>query len=283
MVARRLIAAVPRLIPALALLLSAVHVSAQYPRPALTKGVDIKQKLGSPVPLDLVFTDESGQTVPLRTYFGEKPVVFSLVYYKCPSLCPMSLRETVLGLKRVPLQAGLDYNVLVVSFDPNDKPADAVIKKAEYQKMFGRAGFGSGFHFLTGTQENITRLTQAIGFGFRWDETTKQYIHAGGIMVATPEGKMSRYFYGIDYAPADLRMSLIDSSKHLISSPVNYVLSFCYHYDATQGKYTLAIFNILKLAGCFTVVLLAGLIYLLMRNDKKLKTNVNWKEPQHVR
>lgn len=264
-------------------ILSAASIPAQYPRPTLTKGVDIKQKLGSPVPLDLVFRDETGQVVPLRSFFGEKPVVFSLVYYKCPSLCPMSLRETVLGLKRVSLQAGLDYNVLVVSFDPNDTPSDSVVKKAEYEKMFGRAGFNGGFHFLTGTQENIKRLTDAIGFGYRWDEGTKQFIHAGGIMVATPEGKMSRYFYGTDYAPADLRMALIDSSKRLISSPINYVLSFCYHYDVTQGKYTLAIVNILKVAGTLTVFLLAGLIYFLMRNNKKPKVDLRWKEVEHVR
>ena len=201
-------------------LLTGGLLPAQYRRPALTKGVTIQQKLNSPVPLDLVFTDESGQTVPLRTYFGEKPVILSPVYFKCPSLCPMSMRETVTSLKRVPLQAGIDYKVLVVSFDPNDKPAQAVEKKAEYKKMFGRAGFDTGFHFLTGSQESISKLTSAIGFGYRWDEGTKQYIHAGGIMVATPEGKMARYFYGVDYAPSDLRMALAEASQHRISSPV---------------------------------------------------------------
>ena len=256
---------------------------AQYARPALTKGVTIQQKLNSPVPLDLVFKDESGQAVPLRTFFGDKPVVLSMVYYKCPSLCPMSLRETVTSLKRVKMQAGLDYNVLVVSFDPNDTPAQAVEKKAEYRKMFGRVGFDEGFHFLTGSEASIKKLADAIGFGFRWDEATKQYIHAGGIMVATPEGKMARYFYGVDYAPADLRLALAEASQHRISSPVNYILLFCFHYDSTQGKYTLAIVNILKLAAGITVLLLGGLIYLLMRNDKKSKPRVNWKEPQHVR
>ena len=256
---------------------------AQYARPALTKGVTIQQKLNSPVPLDLVFNDEAGEPVPLRTFFGDKPVVLSMVYFKCPSLCPMSLRETVTSLKRVKMQAGLDYNVLVVSFDPNDTPDQAVEKKAEYRKMFGRVGFDDGFHFLTGSEASIKKLADAIGFGFRWDEATKQYIHAGGIMVATPEGKMARYFYGVDYAPADLRLALAEASQHRISSPVNYILLFCFHYDATQGKYTLAIVNILKLAAGITVVLLGGLIYLLMRNDKKSKPRVNWKEPQHVR
>ncbi len=264
-------------------LLAGGVLSAQYARPALTKGVTIEQKLNSPVPLDLVFNDEHGEAVPLRTFFGDKPVVLSMVYFKCPSLCPMSMRETVTSLKRVSMQAGLDYNVLVVSFDPNDKPAQALEKKAEYKKMFGRVGFDDGFHFLTGSEASIKKLADAIGFGFRYDDATKQYIHAGGIMVATPEGKMARYFYGVDYAPADLRLALAEASQHRISSPVNYILLFCFHYDSTQGKYTLAIVNILKLAAGITVLMLGGLIFLLMRKDKKSKTGVNWKEPQHVR
>ncbi len=273
---------------ALAVLGGAPYLAAQYARPNLTKGVTIEQKLNSPVPLDLVFRDETGQLVPLRTYFGEKPVIFSPVYFKCPSLCPMSLRETAGSLRRVPLQSGIDYEVVVVSFDPTDTPADALKQKAQYEKMYGRAGYNRSWHFLTGTKENIEKLTSAIGFGYRWDETTKQYIHAGGIMVATPEGKMSRYFYGIDYAPSDLRMALVEASQHKISSPVNYVLLFCFHYDATQGKYTLAIFNLLKVAGCLFVACLAGLLYLLMRKDKNSGTPtkgspITWKEAEHAR
>lgn len=258
-------------------------LTAQYARPQLTKGVTIEQKLNSPVPLDLVFKDESGQVVPLRTYFGEKPVILSPVYFKCPSLCPMSLRETASSLKRVPLQSGIDYEVVVVSFDPTDTPADALKQKAQYEKMYGRAGYNNSWHFLTGTKEAIEKLTSAIGFGYRWDEATKQYIHAGGIMVATPEGKMSRYFYGVDYAPADLRMALVEASQHKIQSPVNYVLLFCFHYDATQGKYTFAVMNLLKLGGFITVLLIAGLLYLLMRKDKNHGTPVKWNEAEHVR
>ena len=258
-------------------------VSGQYARPAITKGVTLDQKLNAPVPLDLLFHDETGQTVPLRTYFGDKPVILSLVYFKCPSLCPMSLRETVGSLRRVALEPGRDYNVVVVSFDPSDTPAAAREKKVAYAKQFARPGFDSGWHFLTGTQEAISRLASAVGFGYRWDPSTRQFIHAGGIMVATPEGKMSRYFYGIDYAPADLRMALVEASQHKIGSPVDYVLLFCFHYDAAQGKYTLVIVNVLKIAAGLTVVLLAGLLYLLMRNDKKQKTRLAWKEVQHVR
>jgi len=265
------------------LALSASCLSAQYARPAITKGVNLQQKLNAPVPLDLVFHDEAGQSVPLRSYFGEKPVVLSLVYFKCPSLCPMSLHETVGSLRRVALEPGRDYNVLVVSFDPADTPAEATEKKAFYAKQYSKPGFESGWHFLTGTPDSISRLASAVGFGYRWDPATRQFIHAGGIMVATPEGKMSRYFYGIDYAPADLRMALVEASQHKIGSPVDYVLLFCFHYDALQGKYTLVIVNVLKIAAGLTVFLLAGLIYLLMRNDTKQKKQMAWREAQHVR
>ncbi|HEX4749259.1 MAG TPA: SCO family protein [Bryobacteraceae bacterium] len=261
---------------------SVLPAPAQYPRPAITKGVNLQQKLNSPVPLDLIFRDENGQTVPLRTFFGDKPVVIEMVYFTCPSLCPMSIHESVVSLKRVSLVPGLDYNVLVVSFDPHDTPQLAAQKKAEYEKQFGRSGFNSGFHFLTGAQDNIAKLSAATGFGFRYDDPTKQFIHAAGIMVATPDGKMSRYFYGIDYSPTDLRMALLDASRHRISTPVDYVLQFCFHYDAATGKYTLAILNILKVAGFLTIALLAGLIYLLMRNKKTPRQPNAWRETRHV-
>lgn len=263
-------------------LASASLATAQSARPAIAKGVNLEQKLNAPVPLDLVFHDERGQTVPLRTYFGDKPVVLSLVYFKCPSLCPMSMQETVTSLRRVSLEPGRDYNVVVVSFDPSDTPAMAAEKKGYYAKEFGKAGFDSGWHFLTGSQDSISKLASAVGFGYRWDPVTRQFIHAGGIMVATPDGKMSRYFYGIAYAPADLRMALVEASQHKIGSPVDYVLLFCFHYDAAQGKYSLVIVNVLKIAAAITLLCLGGLIYLLMRSEKKQKTRTTWKEAPHV-
>jgi protein SCO1 len=269
-------------VSACAALASVASLGAQYARPALTKDVSIEQKLNSPVPLDLSFRDEAGQLIPLRNYFGEKPVVLSLVYFKCPSLCPMSMRETMSGLRRVPLEAARDYNVLVVSFDPSDTPADAAKTKAEFKKQYNRAGYDEGFHFLTGDQQSIAKLASAVGWHFHWDEASKQFVHAGGIMVATPDGKMSHYFYGIDYAPADLRMALVDASQHKIGSPVDYVLLFCFHYNAAQGRYTLAIFNLLKVAGSLTVLILALLIILLMRNDKRKKTRIGWEAPRHA-
>jgi protein SCO1 len=258
-------------------------LEAQYARPKITNGVTIQQKLNAPIPLDLVFHDETNQTVPLWKYFRDKPVVLSLVYFNCPSLCPMSLHETVTSLKRVALEPGRDYNVVVVSFDPKDTPREAELTKTKYKAQFGnRNGYDTGWHFLTGDQESISKLAESVGFRYRWDNDSKQFIHAGGIMVATPDGKLSRYFYGIDYAPADLRMALVDASQHKIGSPVDYVLLFCFHYDPTQGKYTLAIVNLLKIAGGLTVLLLVIGIYFLMRDDKKKKTRATWREAPHV-
>ena len=256
--------------------------SAQFPRPRIAEGVGIDQKLNSQVPLDLAFHDENGATVPLRTYFGDKPVVISMVYFSCGSLCPMSIKETVTSLNRLPLKPGTDYNVLVVSFDPKDTPEIASKEKAEFSKYFKEAGYGDGFHFLTGDQASIAKLTDAIGWKYRYDEPTRQFIHAGGIMVATPEGRMSRYFYGLAYAPQDVRLALVEASQHKIGSPVDYITLFCFHYDPTTGKYTLAITNLLKIGGCLPVVLLAGFIFMFIRTDKNRTAKDKWKEAPHV-
>jgi protein SCO1/2 len=239
---------------------------AQYGRPNVTKGVGIDQKLNAPVPLDLFFRDERDQSVPLRSYFGDKPAVLALVYYRCPNLCNLTLTEMVHSLHRVALEPGRDYNVITVSIDPSETPALAAEKKRNYAKEFGRASFNGGWHFLTGSQDSISRLANAVGFRYRWDEPTHQFVHAGGIMVVTPEGKLSRYFYGIRYASADLRLALVDASQHKIGSVADYVLLFCYHYDPTQGKYSLAIINVLKLAAGVTLVALAALLFFLMRH-----------------
>jgi protein SCO1/2 len=264
------------------LLAAATICQAQYARPAIARGVDLQQKLNGQIPLDLVFKDETGQAVPLRTYFGDKPVLLSLVYFKCASVCPMSMRETTLALSRLPLKPGTDYNVLVVSFDPQDTPAVASEQKLQYSKDFHRAGFGSGFHFLTGSQDAISKLTEAVGWKYVWDEPTKQFAHAAGIMIATPDGKLSRYIYGIAYASQDIRMALVEAAKHKIGSPADYILLFCFHWDEQQGKYTLAITNILKLAAGLTVLLLGGLIFTFMRNERKQQAQMKWKKVPHV-
>ncbi len=256
--------------------------SAQFPRPRLAEGVGIDQKLNSQIPLDLQFRDEHGTLLPLRTYFGEKPVVIDMVYFTCTSLCPMSIKETATSLSRLPLNAGSDYNVLIVSFNPQDTPEIATAKKAEFAEYFKKSGYGEGFHFLTGDQASIKKFADSIGWRYRWDEPTKQFVHAGGIMVATPDGRLSRYFYGIAFAPQDVRMALVEASKFKIGSPVDYITLFCFHYDPTTGKYTLAITNLLKVAGSLTVLLLAGFIIMSTRKDKNRNKSKNWKEAPHV-
>jgi len=256
---------------------------AQYQRPTITNGVGLDQKLNAPVPLDLFFRDEANQSVPLRTYFGDRPVMLALVYYRCPSLCNLTLNEMVHSLRRVSLDPGRDYNVVIVSIDPSETPQLAAEKKASYAAEFGRpAAFQAGWHFLTGTQDSISRLAAGVGFRYRWDEPTHQFIHVGGIMTATPEGKLARYFYGIRYAPADLRLSLVEASQHKIGTPTDQFLLFCFHYDAAQGKYTATIFNILKLAAGVTLAGLAALVFFLLRREKKQQARTKWSEAHHA-
>lgn len=256
------------------LLLAAASLAhGEYGRPVLTRGVGLDQKLNSQIPLNLVFRNEAGQNVPLSAYFTTKPVVLALVYYRCPNLCDVTMTEMVTSLRRVALEPGKDYEVVIVSFDPKETPDLAAAKKANYRKEFrepgqkqARAGFNEGWHFLTGQQDSISKLAAAVGFRYKWDDRSQQFIHAGGIMIATPKGILSRYFYGVQYAPADMRMALVTASNNSIGSPVDQLLLFCFHYDATQGKYTLAIFNVIKLAGGVTVLALGILLYFLLRH-----------------
>ncbi len=237
------------------------------------KEVGIDQKLNSSIPLDLVFHDEQDQALPLRTYFGEKPVVLALVYYSCPGLCGLTLSDLVRSLKHVNLEPARDYNVVIVSINPAEKPSLAQGKKATYAASFSQpSSFNAGWHFLTGNQQAITALASAVGFRYRWDEPTHQFVHAAGVMIATPEGKLSRYFYGIQYSPTDVRLSLIEASKHKIGSPVDYVLLFCCPFDPLTGKYTVAIYNVLKLAGLATLVFIVALFFLLSRKKRPQPT-----------
>jgi protein SCO1/2 len=252
------------------LLLNSSSLRAAYgDRFVSKKGIGIDQKLNSPVPLDLMFKDDTGQTVPLRTYFGDKPVILAPVYYNCPGLCGLTLSDLVHALRHVDLTAGKDYSVVVVSIDPKETPALASAKKAIYRPMFAKPGFDAGWHFLTGDQNAISQLTSAVGFHYRWDDETHQFVHAAGVMIATPDGKLSRYFYGIHYSPTDVRLSLVEASAHKIGSAVDYVLLFCCPYDPLTGKYTVAIYNVLKLAGSVTVLCMGGLVFVLMRSAKK--------------
>lgn len=233
--------------------------------PALQE-VKIEQKLDQQLPLDLVFRDESGRDVKLGDYFGQKPVVLAFVYYDCPMLCTQVLNGMVTSFRVLPFQPGKEFDVVTISFDPKETPELAQSKKKVYvnylpEKM--RENASKGWHFLTGDQTNIEQITQAAGFHYRYDEATKQFAHASAIMVATPHGKLSRYFYGIEYAPRDLRLGLIDSSANKIGSPVDQLLLYCYHYDPATGKYGAAVMRIMRVAGVITLLGIVAMLFLL--------------------
>lgn len=236
--------------------------------PKALNDVGIDQKLDEQLPLDLEFRDESGEAVKLGSYFGNKPVVLSLVFYECPMLCNQVLNGMVGAFKVMSFKPGKDFEVITVSFDSRETPALAAAKKSTYVAYLPeekRADAASGWHFLTGDEKNITRLTNAIGFRYHFDEATNQFAHASAIYVATPQGKLARYFYGIEYAPRDLRLGLIEASENKIGSPVDQLLLYCYHYDPATGKYGAVVMNMIRLGGIATVVAMLTLLLLLRR------------------
>ena len=237
---------------------------AQSGLPAALKNVGIDQKLNQQLPLDLSFRDENGQTVQLGQYFGKRPVVLSLVYYSCPMLCTQVLNGMVGAFKTLAFVPGEEYEVVTVSFDPKETPALAAEKKriyVDYLPEAKRQGATNGWHFLTGDEAGIKRLTEAVGFRYQWDEATKQFAHASGIMVLTPEGKLAQYYYGIEYSPKDLRLGLVDASANKIGTAVDQLLLYCFHYDPATGKYGATVMNIVRLAGLLTI---AGIVILLL-------------------
>lgn len=247
--------------------------------PPQLKTVGIEQKLGEQLPLDAAFQDENGETVKLGSYFNrKKPVVLALVYYECPMLCNEVLNGLTGSLKGVSFDAGNEFDVVAISFDAreNDKPGLAKSKKESYLNRYGRGGeAANGWHFLTGTQSEIDKVTQAVGFNYIYDEKTNQFAHAGGIMITTPEGKLSRYLYGIDYAPKDLKFSLMDSAQEKIGNPVEQLFLYCFHYDPASGKYGLAILRALRLMAVATVFGIVGMLFVFWRiNRNKAAANL---------
>ncbi len=235
--------------------------------PKALKNVGIDQKLNEQIPLDAVFKDEQGREVKLGEFFGKRPVVLSFVYYTCPMLCTQVLNGMLGSFRQVSFNIGEQYEVVTVSFDPRETPELAAAKKQTYVKGYNRAGAEASWHFLTGDAANIKRLTDAAGFRYVWDDQTNQFAHASGIMVLTPEGKLARYFYGIDYPPRDLRLGLVEASQNKIGTPVDALMLYCYHYDPATGKYGAVVMNIVRLAGGVTVVLIVGLLLVLRRRS----------------
>ena len=236
-------------------------------RPELLKDVGIDQKLDDEIPLDLSFRDEHGKTVELAQYFGSKPVILTLVYYNCPMLCTQVLNGLDRSLKLIPMDIGKDFQVLTISIDPSERPVLAEAKQAMYTGMYGRPGAAEGWHFLTGDQPQISQLAQAVGFRYAYDSESKQFAHASVIMILTPEGRLSRYFYGVQYPERDLRLGLEEASQGKISSAVDQILLFCYHYDPHTGRYGLLISRVIQLAGAATVLIGGIFLFFLFRGE----------------
>jgi len=241
---------------------------ARPPRAPILNDVGIDQKLGAQVPADLVFRDEHGKDVRLGNFFGKRPLILALVYYKCPMLCTMVLNDVTRAMNSMRMTCGDQFDILTVSFDPNETPADAVDRKAQYLRAYRRPSAEAGWHFLTGTQPNIKKLTETVGFRYAWDPKYHQFAHASGLIVLTPDGKTSRYFYGIDYAPSDLELSLAEAQQGKETSVADRILLFCFHYDPTTGRYSLLISRVIQAAGILTVLVLGSGIWLALRREK---------------
>jgi protein SCO1/2 len=233
------------------------------------KKVRFDQRLGAPIPLDLPFRDEAGRAVVLKDYFdgSHKPVILALVYYECPMLCTEVLNGLVAALKPVSLDPAKDFRIVTVSFNPAEQPDVAFQKKRAYVQRYQRPA--ADWHFLTGEQAAIAQLTDAVGFHYTWNPALNQYAHAAGIMVATPDGRLSKYFYGVEYSPRDLRLALVDASGGRIGNAVDQVLLYCYHYDPTTGKYGLVAMRLIRIGGVLTVAVLGSFIVVMLRRDRK--------------
>jgi protein SCO1/2 len=238
--------------------------------PGALQGVGIDQKLDYRVPLNLTFTDEFGATVPLSTYFhGKKPVILAPVYYRCPMLCTQILNGLESSLKAVSFNPGQDFEIVAFSFDPKDTWELAGAKKQTYLKRYGRANTANGWHFLTGDPANIKALTDAVGFHYKYDPATDQFAHASGVMLLTPDGRLSRYFYGVEYAPRDIRLGLVEASQNKIGSPVDQILLFCYHYDPSTGKYGALAINMVRVAGAGFVLVCGAILLIALKREKR--------------
>ena len=236
-------------------------------RPPGLKNVGIEQHLNEQIPPNLAFRDETGKAVQLGDYFGKKPMILNLVYYQCPMLCGEVLSGLESALRVLKFDVGKEFEVLTVSFDPKETPEMAAAKKAEYIKRYGRAGAAEGWHFLTGAQASIDALTKAAGFQYQYDSTSGQFAHATAIMVLTPEGKIAQYYYGVEFAPKDLRLGLIQASQNKIGNLVDEVLLYCYHYDPNTGKYGAIISRVLQLAAGATILILGTFLVVMFHLD----------------
>jgi protein SCO1/2 len=241
--------------------------------PALLNGVGIAQNLNTQLPLSLTFTDDEDKQVQLADYFGKRPAILALVYYQCPMLCSEELNGLTGALQMVNFVPGKDFDVIVVSIDPSEGTDLAAAKKRSYVKRYGRPNTASGWHFLTGTQPNIDALTKAVGFGYVKipgpDGKLTQFAHASSIQIVTPEGKLAQYYMGVEYSPKDLRLGLVEASANRIGSPVDNILTYCYHYDPQTNKHSLIVARVVQLGGLVTVFGLGGFMVVMFRRDSR--------------
>lgn len=249
------------------------HHTSQH-EPELLRQVGIEQRLDTLVPLDLMFQDETGQDVRLGDYMQGKPVILTLAYYDCPRLCPLVLTGLVKAMRVLPLRLGQDFKVLTVSIDPRDTPEKAMAAKRDYLRRYGHPEAADGWHFLTGRQAAIARLAERVGFRYTYDAEQAQYAHASGLMVLTPAGKLARYFYGLEVAPRDLRLGLVEAAQHRIGTPIDQLLLLCYHYDPRTGQYGLLIMPVIRVAGLVTVLGLGMGIGFMHRHNRHHKKRV---------
>ncbi len=280
-------------VTASAIALATVVVSAQGEAPGLRPAaalpsnvvpgvlgkVAFEQRLNEQLPLDLPFRNEAGESVKLGDYFGRKPVVLAFVYYECPMLCTQVLNGLESALRVIDESIGREFDVVTVSFDPRETPVLAAGKKKAYLDRYQRPSAEQGWHFLTGDEASIAALTKAAGFGYVYDEDTKQFAHASGIVVATPAGKLSRYFFGIDYSPRDVKFALIESSTGKIGTLTERLLLYCYHYDPATGNYGFMAMRAVRLGGAVTLVALLGFVIVSIRREPQSRAA----EPQMSR
>ena len=237
------------------------------PESILKVGID--QHLNQQLPLDLKFRDENGAEVTLGQYFGSKPIILTMVYYTCPMLCGEVQSGLVSALGILRFDAGREFDVISVSINPSETPADAMAKKKQFLSRYHRAGAEHGWHFLTGDKANIDALAKAVGYRYSYDAKSGQYSHGTAIVVVTPEGKLAQYFYGIEYAPKDLRLALVEASRNKIGNVVDAVMLYCFHYDPASGRYSAQILNVVRLAGLLTVFCMGGFLLVAFRRETR--------------
>ncbi len=256
--------------PTILLLVAAVPAWAGPSLPPVLRSVGFDQRLDGQVPLDLPFRDEAGGAVRLGDYFDTKPVILVLAYFKCPMLCTEVLNGLVRTMLDLPLDLGKDFRIVTVSFDPRETPELAAAKKKTYLERYGHRGAEDGWHFLTGEEASIKRLTEAVGFRYTYDPRTDKFAHASGILVLTPTGRISRYFYDIRYSPRDLRLGLVEASAGRIGSRVDQILLYCFHYDPVEGKYGPTIMTFVRLGGVLTLLAVGLFLAVLWRRERQL-------------